>query len=357
MRGLTIARVAAEAGVGVGTVSRVLNGAPSVSEDTRRRVLAAIATLDYQPSAVARALSTGRTHAVGVVAPFFTQPSVIERLRGISPRLAAGGYQLVLFDVERADQTRDTFRSLTMRGRVDGVLSISLTPTSRETKRFESAGTPIVLVDQEHDALPAISVDDVKGGRMAGSYLIGLGHRRIGFVGDEEENPFGFASSARRREGFEAALHAAGAPLRPEWIRRGPHGRNAGRDSGAALLALEDRPTAVFASSDVQAIGVLEAARAAGVPVPGELSVIGFDDVEAAAYAGLTTVTQSLEESGAIGADQLLRALSGEPAESRRLPLRVVERHTTSRLASSGGKRGTGPTNNGLATNDGGGMQ
>jgi len=145
VRGLTIARVAAEAGVGVGTVSRVLNGSPSVSEDTRRRVLAAIATLDYQPSAVARALSTGRTHAVGVVAPFFTQPSVIERLRGISPRLAAGGYQLVLFDVERADQTRDTFRSLTMRGRVDGVLSISLAPTSRETKRFESAGTPIAL--------------------------------------------------------------------------------------------------------------------------------------------------------------------------------------------------------------------
>ncbi len=215
MRGLTIARVAAEAGVGVGTVSRVLNGSPSVSEDTRRRVLEAIAALDYQPSAVARALSTGRTHAVGVVAPFFTQPSVIERLRGISPRLAGSGYQLVLFDVERADQTRDTFRSLAMRGRVDGVLSISLAPTARETKRFASAGTPIVLVDQEHEELPAISVDDVEGGRMAGSYLIGLGHRRIGFVGDEEENPFGFASSARRRAGFEAALAAAGVAVAP----------------------------------------------------------------------------------------------------------------------------------------------
>ena len=90
--------------MGVGTVSRVLNGSPSVSEDTRRRVLEAIATLDYQPSAVARALSTGRTHAVGVVAPFFTQPSVIERLRGMSRTLAAAGYQLILFDVERPEQ-------------------------------------------------------------------------------------------------------------------------------------------------------------------------------------------------------------------------------------------------------------
>ena len=135
-----------------------------------------------------------------------------------------------------------------MRGRVDGAALDLARPDVARDRAVRAAGTPIVLVDREHDALPAISVDDVEGGRMAGSsYLLGLGHRRIGFVGDEEENPFGFASSARRREGFEAALRAAGAPLRPEWIRRGPHGREAGRDSGAALLALEDRPTAIFA--------------------------------------------------------------------------------------------------------------
>ena len=127
--------------------------------------------------------------------------------------------------------------------------------------------------------------------------------------------------------------------------------------SGAALLALGERPTAIFASSDVQAIGVLEAARAAGVPVPGELSVIGFDDVEAAAYAGLTTITQSLEESGALGAGLLLRALAGEPAESTALPLGVVERHHDVPLVGEGGKRGTGQTSNGLPTNDGGGLQ
>src|ERR687897_2812108 len=107
----TIARVAEEAGVGVGTVSRVLNGSPAVSKDTRRRVLEAIATLDYEPSPAARALSTGRTNAIGVVAPFFTQPSVIERLRGVSRTLAGEGWQLILFDVEQAVQRRETFRS------------------------------------------------------------------------------------------------------------------------------------------------------------------------------------------------------------------------------------------------------
>src|SRR5829696_8201748 len=136
MRGTTIAQVAAEAGVGVGTVSRVLNGSPSVSALTRRRVLEAIATLDYQPSPAARALSTGRTHAMGVVAPFFTQPSVIERLRGVSHRLAGDGYQLILHDVERAEQRFQLFRSLAARGRLDGLLAISLAPTEREARRM-----------------------------------------------------------------------------------------------------------------------------------------------------------------------------------------------------------------------------
>src|SRR5918999_4818224 len=212
MRGTTIARVAEEAGVGVGTVSRVLNGSPAVSAGTRRRVLDAIATLDYEPSPAARALSTGRTNAIAVVAPFFTQPSVIERLRGISHALANEGYQLILHDVERADQRRELFRSLAGRGNIDGLLAISLAPTEREARRMQRAGLPVVLLDRDHPTLPCITIDDVQGGRMAAEYLPALGHREIAFLGDEEANLFGFDSSARRREGFEAALAAAGAP-------------------------------------------------------------------------------------------------------------------------------------------------
>jgi LacI family transcriptional regulator len=326
---MTIAKVAAEAGVGVGTVSRVLNGSPSVSEDTRRRVLDAIAELDYQPNAVARALSTGRTHAVGVVAPFFTSPSVIERLRGVSRTLAGAGYQLILLDVERAEQGREFLRTVAVRGRIDGVLSISLAPTDAEVRRLQAEGVPIVLLDRAHPALPCITIDDEDGGRMAAEHLLGLGHRRIAFLGDEEANLFGFDSSARRREGFEVALEAAGAPIAPEWVLRRPHGRRHAREAAAWLLAQEPRPTAVFATSDVQAIGVLEAEQAAGVPVPEQLSVIGFDNVEAAGYTGLTTVAQPLEEIGALGADLLLRTLSGEAVESSRMPLAIVERGST----------------------------
>src|SRR5215218_7175394 len=329
MRGTTIARVAEEAGVGVGTVSRVLNGSPAVSDGTRRRVLQAIATLDYQPSPAARALSTGRTNAIGVVAPFFTQPSVIERLRGVSHALASEGYQLILHDVERPYQRRELFRSLAARGRIDGLLAISLTPTEREARRVERASVPIVLLDRAHPTLPSITIDDVEGGRMAAEHLLALGHRQIAFLGDEEENLFGFDSSAHRRQGFEAALAAAGAEPAPEWIVRRPHGRDAACVAAAELLARESRPTAVFATSDVQAIGVLEAAQAAGVPVPGELSVIGFDNVEAAGYTGLTTVAQPLEEIGRCGADLLLRAISGETIESLRMPLELLVRGST----------------------------
>jgi DNA-binding LacI/PurR family transcriptional regulator len=329
MRGTTIAQVAAEAGVGIGTVSRVLNDSPAVSAATRRRVLDAIETLDYRPSPTARALSTGRTNAIGVIAPFFTQPSAIERLRGVSHRLADAGYGLILHDVERPDQRGALFDSLATRGRIDGLLAISLAPTEAETRRLRDAGLPIVVIDREHPTLPCIWIDDVAGGRMATEHLLMLGHRRIAFVGDEESNPFGFDSSARRREGFEAAMSAAGAQVDPRLVELRPHGRDAARTAAAALLAHDSPPTAVFAGSDEQALGVLEAAQAVGVPVPEGLSVIGFDDVEAAAYTGLTTVAQPLERIGRLGADLLVRALAGERVSGRRMPLTIVERGTT----------------------------
>jgi DNA-binding LacI/PurR family transcriptional regulator len=317
----TIAEVAERAGVGVGTVSRVLNGSPAVSRATRGRVLAVIDELGYAPNAAARALSTGRTCTVGVVAPFLTRPSVVERLRGVSRRIAAAGYQLVLFDVERPRPLAE----LAGAGRMDGLVLISLVPRDAELERLRAAGIPVVLVDAEHPDLPCVFIDDVEGGRLAAEHLLRLGHRRIGFIGDAE-GPFGFTSTPRRREGAARACAAAGAEL---LVRSGPHGRDRARVLAAELLAAPGRPTAIFAASDTQALGVLEAADAAGLRVPRDLSVVGFDDVEMARYAGLTTVAQPLEESGLRGAELLLGALDGAPGMRRRLPLELVVRWST----------------------------
>jgi DNA-binding LacI/PurR family transcriptional regulator len=178
----------------------------------------------------------------------------------------------------------------------------------------------------------------VAGGRLAAEHLVALGHERIAYVGDDEDTPFGFTSSARRRIGAASVLEAHGAEL---IVRRGDPGRDHARTLAAGLFALDDPPTAIFAGSDLQALGVLEAAEAAGLDVPADLSVVGFDDVEIARYAGLTTIAQPLEESGVRGARLLLQALDGARRTAHRLNLRLVVRATTApRIRTSRGKRG-----------------
>jgi LacI family transcriptional regulator len=318
----TIAQVAKRAGVGVATVSRVLNRSPRVSEPTRERVLEVIDELGYTPNASARALSTGRTLTVGIVAPFFTQPSVVERLRGVSRVIGAAGYQLVLFDVEGPYR----FAELAAGGRVDGLLCVSVCPPAEDLERFEAAGIPVTLVDCEHPGLPGVFIDDFEGGRLAADHLLALGHRRIGFIGDREPHPFGFTSSSRRRIGASSAITEGGADV---IVHRGPHGREEARLIATELLTDGHPPTAIFAPSDIQALGVLEAADDLGLDVPGDLSVVGFDDIEIARYAGLTTVAQPLEESGTRGARMLLGSLEGEGSGAERLALRLVVRRTT----------------------------
>jgi LacI family transcriptional regulator, galactose operon repressor len=327
--------VAARAGVGVGTVSRVLNDAPGVASATRDRVRAVMQELGYQPSSTARNLSLGRTLTVGVIAPFFTSPSVVERLRGIDDVFGHSPYDLTLYNIETPAQRRAVLRRFGRRDRVDGLIVISLPLTPGELRSFARDGLPAVLVDVANAPVPHVGIDDVGGGAMATRHLLDAGHREIAFVGDVEENPFGFASSERRLEGFRAALEKAGVPLPSAYVRRGPFGRATAGRLTRQLLALRRRPTAVFAASDVQAFGVLDAAARAGLTVPDDLSVIGFDDIELAEAIGLTTVRQPLRESGRAGATLLLQSLNGGAAKSPPpLPdLTVMRRRTVARRA------------------------
>ena len=329
----TINDVAARAGVGVGTVSRVLNGGAHVRPVTRAKVMEAIEALKYRPSPLARNLSLRRTLVIGVVVPFFTSPSAVERVRGVASILASSPYDLMLFDIESEDRREHAFRLFDRGDRSDGLLLLSLVPPDDEVERLRSARLPCVLVDAPHPAFPSVVIDDVRGGELATSHLIELGHRRIAFIGDKPPDPYRFASSRDRTRGYERALADAGIDTRPEYLREGTQRDHVARSIAIDLLRLPHRPTAVFAASDQQALGVLEAARILGIRVPEELSVVGFDDVEVAAYVGLTTVRQPLFESGRRGAELLLEMLGGnEPAEEPRteqLPVEVVVRTTT----------------------------
>jgi DNA-binding LacI/PurR family transcriptional regulator len=318
--------------VGAGTVSRVLNDSPRVSEGTRARVLAAIEVLDYRPNPLAQGLSRGRCQTVGVVVPFFTHASAVERLRGVAAALHGSRYDLVLFNVESPVHRDEHFATLTRRDRADGLLVMSLPPPSSSLHRLSASGVPTVLLDTRGAGVPVVVTDDGEGGRLATRHLLDLGHEHIAFIGDDPANPLGFTSSSAREAGYRETMAAAGLTVRPGDVLHGPHVRAVARDLTAQLLARDDRPTAVFAASDSQALGVLESARAAGLDVPGDLSVVGFDDVEVSSYAGLTTVRQPLFESGQLAAELLLESLAAEDplAEStHQLDLELVVRSTT----------------------------
>lgn len=339
MAAVTIRDVARKAGVGIGTVSRVLNDSPMVSEETRRRVQDAIKALDYSPSLVARRLSRGRSMAIAVIAPFFIRRSYVERLQGIENVLSTSGYDLVLYNVETVARRDECLRSLPRGERLDGLLILSLAPTDDEAERLLRLGVPTVLIDAFHEALPTVTVDDMAGARTAVQHLIDLGHKRIAYVGEYlNDNPFNFRPVVDRYRGYRDALAGAGIPFQPQYHCQGKYGWREAHRMAQALFALDEPPTAIFAYSDTLAFGVIEAAQHHNLSIPDQLSVVGFDDVEIAQYLRLTTLRQPLYESGARGAELLLEQIGsdvGRRVPHVVLPTELVVRRTTAPPAES----------------------
>jgi LacI family transcriptional regulator/LacI family repressor for deo operon, udp, cdd, tsx, nupC, and nupG len=341
--GPRIGDVAARAGVSVATVSRVLTGNTPVAPAKREQVLKAVAELGYRPSSIARSLSLGKTGVIGVVAPFLTYGATSVRLRGIMDRAAPEEYDVMVFNVESARQRDDAFTKFARRDRLDGLIVIGLPISGADIATLRAEQLPTVLVDVDHPDLSGVSIDNVAGGELATRHLLSKGHTRIAFVGDAPTSPLGYTSSDPRYQGYERALGEAGVALDPALVwraphsmldpaqGRGPHSRVDAREAVARLLEAPAPPTAVFAASDMQAIGALQAAEQLDVRVPSELAVIGFDDTEIAEVAGLTTVRQPLENSGVQGMDILLAEMAEAAADSIHvpLPLEIVERHTT----------------------------
>lgn len=333
-KSVTIRDVAEYAGVGLGTVSRVINNSPLVSEETRNVVKQAILELDYSPNPTARRLSLGKTLTITVIAPFFTRPSVIERLRGIESCLAESEYDLIIYNVETIQRREKCFRDVIRPDRADGVIIISLSPLDEDIILLERSEIPVVLVDANHPSLTKLNriiVDDVKGGRLATQHLIDYGHRHIGFISDILDSPFNFTSSRNRYKGYQLALERAGLPIKSEYHAHGEHGIYEACRLAIEMLSLPQKPTAIFAASDTQAMGVLEAAREMDINVPQELSIIGYDDIEVAGYLGLTTMRQLLYESGHRGVEVLMQTLEEPPGEPvcEVLPTKLVVRKTT----------------------------
>lgn len=328
----TIADVAQRAGVGVGTVSRVLNESPLVSDCTRARVLAVIDEMDYRPSLLARALSTGTADILVAVVQRMTTASALQRLRGILDVASAAGFDVVLHNVNDVVDYGDRVRDLLRPDRCAGGILVSIAPSHDNIQMLATNSVPVVIVDGLVPELSSLYIDDERGGRLATEHLIELGHERIAFVGDWEDF-IGFRPTSKRLAGYRKALANAGFDVPDGFVKSGPHEHLVTLAAINEVLDLDQPPTAVVASADSHAMVIAEGARARGVRVPEDLSVIGFDDLEIAEHLGLSTIRQPLYESGSRGARLLLDLLDADArmAQHVELPVELVPRSSTSR--------------------------
>lgn len=327
-RAATIKKVADRAGVSIATVSRAFANPDTVSEELRVRVLDAARVLNYRPSRAARTLRGGTAQAVGVVIPDLENPFFTAVVRGIDDVLQAAGYTLLLAN-SNEDPARERGALETLRAEgVAGVVLVPINPARGAYRQLLAPPLHAVAVDRAPSDLGAdfVTADNAGGTRTGVAHLLGLGHRDVALLGGPSRH-----STARERElGYEQALEAAGLPLRPELVFRGDFREAGGYDGMRALLALSQRPTAVFAANNLMTLGALRALHEAGVRIPGEVALVGFDDMPWAASLNppLTAVSQPSEEIGKTAAELLLDRIArpDRPLRQVTLETRLVVR-------------------------------
>jgi LacI family transcriptional regulator len=316
---VTLTQVAERAGVSTGTVSKVLNLRPDVSEETRVRVMEAARSLEYSPSTFR---SDSHDPVVDIVFDSLVNPYSTQVLEGV---IAAGtelGVDIVVRIIPRDDEDNAGWgREVRAKGRT-GIIVVTSQMTSEHLRALARASVPLVVVDPINLGRPdvvSVGATNWAGGLEAGKHLLDLGHERIGFIG----GPRGSGSNQERYHGFRAALENAGHDIDPAITLWGQFTYEAGRDLALQQLTLPDPPTAIFAGSDTIALGVIEAARSISLAVPDNLSVVGFDDTRLAMWSSpqLTTIQQPLEAMGRRALRVILQLRDGEELDSPHVQL------------------------------------
>lgn len=314
-RPATIYDVAEHAGVSITTVSHVLNKPARVAPATLQRVLAVIDELGFTPKAMAVSRARKGVGRIGVIAPFSAYDSFRIRLLGVLEACANLPLEVVVYDHESAaEATSPLLGSLPTTGRLDGLLIMGVPLQDSMVARLQQRQLPTVLVDSFHPGLPSVNVDDTRGGRLIAEYLVAKGHRTFAYVSERQQS-LGFVSQAQRRvSGFTAGITNAG--IDPSALQRviATHDVDGGRQAADEILRGGTRPDAVVAHFDDIAAGLLLGFRSAGLRVPDDIAVVGYDDGPLAKALDLTTVHQPLLETGRAGAEFLLEAIAtGQP--------------------------------------------
>jgi LacI family transcriptional regulator len=331
---VTIGDVAAEAGVSIATVSKVINDRYGVAPDTLTKVKAVIADLGYESSLVARSMRSRRTNVIGILVADI-EPFSAELLKGAATAIRETDYELIVYSGSGHGKEHSGWERRNV-SRLSGTLTdgiILVTPTVVDV----SDAAPIVTVDPHAGppSLPSVHSDNLAGAVTATEYLIGLGHRRIGFLAGRPD----LESARLREQGFHHALAGAGIVLNPELVRVGEYAPETTEEPARELLTRADPPTAIFAANDLSAIETMHVAKSLGLSVPGDVSIIGFDNIPESALTEppLTTIDQSIQQMGR-EAVQLLVALIDGTADGPRqvtLPTRLVVRQSCRTIGST----------------------
>ncbi len=329
---VTIYDVAKKAGVSPTTVSRVLNSPEKVAEKKRQLVLDVIKELNFVPKADAVINARKAYKKIGVIAPFFTQPSFMERLRGIAEVLEKEHYELVIYAIDTTEDMNNYIASLVLQNKVDGLILLCVRLNEQMQELLKGAAFPVCFVEQSVDDFDCIVIDNEKGGKMIGEYFYKLGCRRPGFIGEKSMLDYAVHATEDRFKGYQDYFSSKGISINPSdiWIGGFPEKK---LDEG--ILGFLDQttlPDCVFCSSDVIAARLLYMLGQKGISCPSKIKVIGFDDIDISQYLGLSSVNQHLDDSGREAAQLILEKIKtpDKSAVSIKLPLHIVERMTTS---------------------------
>jgi LacI family transcriptional regulator len=328
----TIRDIADLAGVSIATVSRVLNDRPDVAPETRESVLQVVRAHGFSTNRGARGLSSGRTGMIGLTLPLVADAYFGPMLSGAAEALYESDMRIVLCPTLHKHDREVSLLERLMRGTTDGAILMLPEESADELRMLQRQGFPFVVVDpreQPPDGIPCVAAMHAAGAKAATEHLLELGHRRIGALAGTE----GWYATDERLLGFRAALAGKGILLDPDLVVYSDWRTPRGTEAAEQLLSLPDPPTAIFGFNDNVAIGVLNAARERGLSVPGDLSVVGFDDTAQASIVTpqLTSVSQPLAEMGRMGVSLLIRILEGQRVDALRMELstKLVIREST----------------------------
>ena len=337
-RPVTIAHLAELAGVSIPTVSKVINGRSDVAPATRQRVEAAIRTAGYQRPEKPES----RANLLELIFHELESPWALEIILGVEQVATAHGQAVVLSELQGRSTPGQGWIEAAIARNPTGVISVFSELTDAQREQLATRSIPFVTVDPTGEPVhrtPSVGATNWSGGFAATRHLIELGHRRIAMIG----GPNTIMCCRARLDGYRAAMDTAGLPIDETLIRPGDLHVEEGVSLGAELLRLADPPTAVFAANDLQALGVYQAARDAGVRIPDQLSVVGFDDLSVARWAvpGLTTIRQPLVDMARAAATMVLAIAGGNPPRPSRIELAttLVVRHSTGPAARDQGRR------------------